>query len=244
MIKTVKLRDEDYQDQTYTVPNGVKIPLADGSGMATAYFAEGSLPIIANGSYDVRDKAAVEVNVSGGGGSALANSLIERSVTTITAQDLAGVSGIGPRAFAGCNSLTSIDIPSTILAIHPGAFSDCTSLTSLVIPSSIQPTIFESWDLTDMFAGCISLAYLDLPDISMMLNNTFNAFITALRTLIIRSSDPPGPDYSDIDSQGRSKSIFNIPQQCTIYVPAAAVEDYKTDQYWSIKASQIQAIPT
>ena len=39
-------------------------------------------------------------------------------------------------------------------------------------------------------------------------------------------------------------ALDNFPSDCIIYVPASAVEDYKTDANWSTYASQIQAEPS
>lgn len=66
MSQTVKLLDEDHEEQSYIVPNGFRVPKAGGSGMATAYFAEGTLQISENGTYDVHDKLSVLVDVATG----------------------------------------------------------------------------------------------------------------------------------------------------------------------------------
>ena len=47
------------------------------------------------------------------------------------------VTTIGDWAFAGCDSLTSINIPNSVTTIGKFAFSGCDSLTSITIPSSV-----------------------------------------------------------------------------------------------------------
>lgn len=65
MSQTVKLLDEDREEQRFSPAAGFRVPKADGSGMATAFFVDGTMPISNNGSYNVRDKEYVNVNVSG-----------------------------------------------------------------------------------------------------------------------------------------------------------------------------------
>ena len=64
-------------------------------------------------------------------------SLVDRSITTVTADDLAGATSIGAYAFDGCTRLTSITIPDSVRIIGGSAFYYCYSLTSLTIPDSV-----------------------------------------------------------------------------------------------------------
>ena len=62
------------------------------------------------------------------------------------------VTSIGSFAFRNCESLTSIEIPSSITSIGYRAFSYCTSLRSIVIPSSVtsigEYAFYGCWSLT------------------------------------------------------------------------------------------------
>lgn len=196
------------------------------------------------------------------------DALVERSIRAITAGDLATVSRIGDYAFAGCEMLTSVVIPSNVTSIgkyafylcsqlsyivlpntmeyiYEAAFSYCHNLSSIVFPPSLQGTTKSGeWDLTEMFYGSIGIQSVDLPDIDMLLYKTFGGGLSlGPRTLIIRSATPPVPKLEDLDSQQRSQSIYTLfTTQANIYVPATAVSTYQNDQYWSLVASQIQAI--
>ena len=44
---------------------------------------------------------------------------------------------IGDYAFAGCQNLTSVDLPNTVTKISGYAFDNCTGLTSVTIPNSV-----------------------------------------------------------------------------------------------------------
>jgi len=47
------------------------------------------------------------------------------------------VTSIANLAFASCDSLTNVTIPSSVTSIGDGAFRDCQSLTSITIPNSV-----------------------------------------------------------------------------------------------------------
>ena len=61
------------------------------------------------------------------------------------------IASISTRAFKGCGSLTSIDIPNSVTKIGDAAFVDCASLTSIDIPNSVTSIGEEA------FRECISL---------------------------------------------------------------------------------------
>lgn len=63
--------------------------------------------------------------------------VIDRSITEITAEDLAGATSINYEAFSNCTNLTSITIPNNIMSIGFEAFRKCSSLTNIVIPDSV-----------------------------------------------------------------------------------------------------------
>jgi hypothetical protein len=44
---------------------------------------------------------------------------------------------IGEQAFAGCDGLTSVAIPNSVISLGPGAFDDCFNLASVTIGSDV-----------------------------------------------------------------------------------------------------------
>ncbi len=80
----------------------------------------------------------------------------DNSIKTVIIED--GVTSIGEKVFASCESLTSITIPDSVTTIESRAFDDCSSLTSITIPDSVT-SIGSS-----AFESCSSLTTITIPD--------------------------------------------------------------------------------
>lgn len=111
---------------------------------------EKSVTIIENGTTEVTpdsgkvlSKVNLSVNVpsSSGGSSDLAQKIVDKTVTEISAEDLEGVTSIGSYAFYGCTSLTSITIPENVTSIGNYAFGYCSALMTITMQSSTPPTL-------------------------------------------------------------------------------------------------------
>ena len=48
--------------------------------------------------------------------------LVDRSITSVSVEDLSDITKIGDYAFFGCESLTRVELPNTVLAIGMAAF--------------------------------------------------------------------------------------------------------------------------
>ena len=90
------------------------------------------------------------------------------------------VNEIGPTAFAGCDGVTGIDIPSSVQMIGAQAFSGCSGLTQVRIPSSVRRIMANAFErcshletvtlneglqeiMSGAFEGCAMLS-VDLPN--------------------------------------------------------------------------------
>ena len=145
------------------------------------------------------DKSAKTATVKG---------LEDKSATSAEIRSYAAgckVTSIGERAFEGCSSLTSINIPSSVTSIESSAFSGCSSLTSINIPSSvnsIEPgTFLDCSSLTSInipssvtsigdyaFLGCSALTSINIPSSVNSIGNGAFSDCSSLTSINIPSS--------------------------------------------------------
>lgn len=156
-------------------------------------------------------------------------SIVDDSLTEVTADMLNGVTSIGHYAFFQCYNLTSVEIPSSVTSIGSYAFEYCRNLISVTISNGVT-SIRDS-----AFNSCSSLASITIP--SSVTSISFAAFssCSALINVTVEATTPPT----------LSQSVFNFTHaDLVIYVPAESVEAYKSATNWSTYASKIQAIPS
>lgn len=89
---------------------------------------------------------------------------------------------LGSHSFQGCESLTSVSIPSTVTYIGDNSFARCTSLASVSIPSSVS-TIGDY-----AFWGCTELSSITIPESVASINNYAFYGCTALSYFTIPQS--------------------------------------------------------
>ena len=133
--------------------------------------------------------------------------------------------------FNGCTGLTSAPaLPATTLAdyCYASMFYGCTGLTSA---PALPATTLASSCYNYMFYGCTGITSHDVAT----LNNSTNTFNNNLScaSLTIHADTPPTI---------ANTTITGLKAGCIIYVPAASVDAYKAAQYWSARASYIQAM--
>ena len=153
--------------------------------------------------------------------------IVDRTVTEITAEDLAGCTQIGTYTFYNRIMLNSVVIPNTVNLIGYYAFGSCIRLTNIVIPSSV--TNIRGYS----FFGCESLTSINLPSsIATIAENAFG-YCTRLTNVTILATNPPTLENAN---------AFDSTNNCPIYVPAASVNAYKAATNWSSLADRIFAI--
>lgn len=137
-------------------------------------------------------------------GKSFAAKIIDRSVTSVSEDDLNGMTSIGSHAFASCRNLTRIMIPDTItrisdysfnasgiieikipnsvIEIGANCFSNCTSLKKIILSNKITKI------LNATFFFCPKLTEIVLPEtIELIDTNAFNQ-CTSLSNIIIPSN--------------------------------------------------------
>ena len=134
------------------------------------------------------------------------------------------VTSIGKSAFCRCSSLTSIEIPNSVTSMADHVFSECSSLTSIEIPNSVTSI---GWNT---FKGCSSLASVEIPNsVTRIYTGAFSG-CSSLTSVICHAEKTPYvvnvfPDVEDV--------FKDVPQsEATLYVPASALEAYKTAYPW------------
>jgi len=152
------------------------------------------------------------------------------------------VISIGENAFAGCDGLTTVQLPSSVRAVSACAFLGCSGLRQVTLPEGIQ--VFASC----AFTGCTSLQQITLPRHAEFVDTlTFYCcaslksvilphrirtvcqgameHLPALTDLYCFSSVPPVAE--------RGSFTLSDQQHCTLHVPAEAVAMYQESPLWS-----------
>jgi len=176
---------------------------------------------------------------------------VDRSITSITADMLEGVTNIKNAAFVYCDFLTSVEIPNSVTNIGVSAFRSCNSLMSIEIPNSVTnigvsafsscrslANVKMSNSVTNIgnsaFGSCSALTSIEIPNSVTSIGS--NAFLgcSSLTSVTVLATTPPT----------LGAAVFPSSSDLKIYVPAESVEAYKAATNWSDYASKIYAIPS
>lgn len=93
-----------------------------------------------------------------------------KSLTTVSFENGTNIAKIPASAFAGCESLTAITLPSSVTTIGSSAFNGCKALTEITIPAGV--TLIDS----SAFNNCILLETVTIPTDSILETIKSSAF--------------------------------------------------------------------
>ena len=162
------------------------------------------------------------------------------------------VTSIGDGAFRECSGLTSVTIPNSVTSIGDGAFEYCSGLTSVTIPNSVTSNgdyaFIECSSLTSVtipnsvtsigegaFYCCYGLTSVTIPNSVTSIGNQAFEDCRNIENVYCYAEEVPSTDFDAFDDS-------NI-EYATLYVPASAIEAYKTTEPWSdfgtIKAIEV-----
>lgn len=126
--------DEGYALSSVTVITN--IPATPTQTKTVDISANGQTTVSPDAGYNL---SGVTVNVNVPTPTSKLPSVIDKSVTAITADDLAGITSIGLYAFYDCQNLTSITVPASVTSIGDHAFQ-CGSSTNKVTITMLGST--------------------------------------------------------------------------------------------------------
>lgn len=163
----------------------------------------------------------------GGGSSEKFNQMVEKTLTELTAEDLAGVTYISEYAFMDFHDLQSVVIPSNVTMIGYSAFASADSMSSLTIENGLERIEGNA------FMNCNALTNVTIPSSVLHMGSEVFSDCQNLVGVTIEATTPPALDWG----------AFNE-TNCAIYVPEESLDLYKNETNWSEYASRIYPIGT
>ena len=159
------------------------------------------------------------------GTKAIGNNAFSACKSLISVTVPSSVKSIGTEVFYSCTGLESVSLAEGVESIGNWAFSNCTSLTSINLPSSLKSLG------NGVFNRCTALSSLVIPENVISIGGLAFSYATGLTSLEVRPVEPPEA----------GEELLGGVSQIPVYVPAAAVNAYKSATGWTDYASWISA---
>lgn len=162
----------------------------------------------------------------------------QKSNTTLTYVNFPNLTEIDSGCFTDCSNISYLNFPSLKKITNGGNFTGLRALDRLYFPN-LETISGWGWNLN----GCENVTRAYFPKLGNFTSNDLtNSF--RLVTLILGKTDgictlPAADHFNNTPIAGR---IYESGELGYVYVPAALIDTYKADEYWSVFASQIRAI--
>ena len=152
------------------------------------------------------------------------------------------VFSVGDNAFAGCDELTSVQLPASVRAISPCAFIGCASLREVSLPTNLQAIA------NCAFTGCTSLQKIVVPRCSEFVDSLTFYCCASLTSLILphRIQTVYGSALEHLPSMKDLYCYASLPpvaeqgaftladqKRCTLHVPRETIDLYRKASVWS-----------
>jgi len=149
----------------------------------------------------------------------IAASSFQSCSTLISASIPNSVTSIGESAFSGCTDMTSITIGNSVASIGNSAFYNCRSVTSIDIPNSVTSIG------NGAFKSCSGLTTITIPESVTSIGNSAFYNCSGLTSVTCMAKQVPNTNANAFDG--------DYPESIKLYVPEAAIDDYKATAPWS-----------
>lgn len=120
--------------------------------------------------------------------------------------------------FGGCKNLIKLKIPKSVRSIGTVCFGGCERLESINIPEGVERIPSE------LFVGCSSLSSVTFPKTTKKVGNVCFDKNSGLSSLYCKAAVPPSVDHIPFAPE--------FTKQCILYVPHAALDEYKASPEW------------
>ena len=149
---------------------------------------------------------------------------------------------VSEEALKGCQYLSSVVIPTTVVEIAPNAFEDCRSMTSVTFAGNNVETIgdwafYNCHSLRSLtlpegveevglaaFYGCTYLNELTIPSTMKKIADNGFAGCEKMQTMYVNALVPPTIE---------AKTFEDVDRATPVFVPKGTLERYQADEYWS-----------
>lgn len=140
------------------------------------------------------------------------------------------VVGIGDSVLIYCSCVTDVEFLSNV-PLDKGvlAFRGCYALSK--IPITPSTTLIPR----NFCYNCYSIRRIEIPESVEKISTGAFTLPYGLKELVLKRADPPTLENSN--------SLFQMPDDCIIYVPRGSLEAYQTATNWATYADYMQEEP-